>query len=151
MVLQYGEIGKLGIQIERFFNLVPEDQRQVIVFDDFIADTKQVYENALQFLEIENDDRQEFPIHNANRKYRNKLISHLIHQLGRKTNIGPLKRKLGIPPSFSLTQWVKQLNTKQQSREALPSEFREDLKQYFREDIKLLSQLLGRDLTHWTK
>lgn len=150
-VLQYGAIAQLGKQVQRFFQRVPSDQRHVIVFEDFTGNTKLAYEEVLQFLNVPGDNRDHFPVYNANRKYRNQQFSKLIHQLGRKTNIGPLKRKLGIPPSMSITRWLKQLNTKQDKRETLSTSFIEELKQYFREDIALLSELLDRDLTHWTK
>jgi len=47
-LLQYRDIASYAGQIERFFALVPAEQRKVIIFDDFKADTRSVFNQTLE-------------------------------------------------------------------------------------------------------
>ena len=46
--------------MERLLSVVPRDRLKIILFDDFVADTKGVYEEVLSFLEVPLDGRNDF-------------------------------------------------------------------------------------------
>jgi len=60
-LLQYGQVGKLGKQIERAYSIFHPEQVKVIIFDDFTTNTKKTYEDVLLFLGLDYGNRTEFP------------------------------------------------------------------------------------------
>ena len=48
-LLRYGQVGRLGRQVERLFEKVGRSNCLVIVFDDIVADTLNVYRHVLDF------------------------------------------------------------------------------------------------------
>lgn len=149
-LIRYREVGQLGSQLARFYELVPETQRMVIIFDDFAANTKAVYEQVLEFLEVPKDDRSEFPkVHEA-RRQRFRWVHRIIRRPPRLL-AGPVmacrralnKSKSGLVPA------IKSAFANKTPREKLSPEFREELICEFESEVKLLSDLLGRNLSNW--
>lgn len=66
-LLQYSEIGKLGAQIEKLFEIFPRCQILVINFERFSSFTKDVYEQVLTFLGVPSDGKEYFPRINSNK------------------------------------------------------------------------------------
>ncbi|MDA1076371.1 MAG: sulfotransferase, partial [Proteobacteria bacterium] len=67
-LLCYRSIGMLGAQVERMLNVVRRSNIHFIAYDDFASNQRAAYEGVLRFLGLADDDRQEFPRVNANRK-----------------------------------------------------------------------------------
>ena len=141
--LQYGEIAKLGGQVERLFSLVNKENIHIITFEDFKDHTKTVYNDVLKFLNVEEDNRSNFPKINENKKIRNKVLAQLIYFFAF------LKRSLGISRSFRIWHLLQPLIVKKNEREKLDKKFRDELKAFFKDDIILLSKLISKDLRHW--
>jgi len=59
--LQYSKICRLGDQVEEVLKIFPPEQVLWILFDDFTASTKMVYEDVLSFLGIPSDGKSSFP------------------------------------------------------------------------------------------
>lgn len=148
--LQYRKVATFAPQLQRLFELVPAAQRQVILFDDFIRDTRQAYLNVLRFLELPDDGRQSFPKLNA----------------ARQPRVALLKRFAKSPPKFLSTpikriyHWYQNSNSPVQRmlrrlvvRQGHKTQLSEDLRQRllseFAQDIQQTSQLIHRDLSHW--
>ena len=148
--LQYREMAMFSRQIERFFALVPEDQRLVLLQEDLNADCGAVYRQALAFLGLPDDGRTEFPRVNAAHAHRSEFLAKLI-----LTPPGPLKapvealrgvlRRNRIP----LVETLKRKLRKDATREAMSPAFRAELEDLYREDVARTGALLGRDLSHW--
>ncbi len=68
-LLQYHDMCALGSQLERMFQIVPESQRLVLVFDDFAQDAETSYRQACEFLGLPSDNRTDFPPVNEKRTY----------------------------------------------------------------------------------
>ncbi len=150
--LQYAEVGKLGKQMERFFRIVPREQRLVILFDDFARHTRMIYKNVLTFLEVEDDGRQDFPKINENRVYTNKWAMHftqrppqILVQLADR-----LKKVLGVG-TLNLMSIIQKYTTKNRPRPPLSPEMVQIMTDTFSEDVKKLAKLLNRDITHWLR
>jgi hypothetical protein len=75
--LQYQDVASFAPQLKRLFDLVPESRRLVLIFDDFVKETRGSYLQTLQFLGLEDDGRTDFPKVNPAGKYRLQLIGKI--------------------------------------------------------------------------
>jgi hypothetical protein len=144
----YGEVGKLGEQVERLLAVFPREQVKVIVFDDFIHDTRAVYEEVLGFLGLLSDGREKFPPVNVRRSYRSPGLARLTWELREAGS--RLKKRLGIQKTFNVFAILNRFNVQRESRPVLRPEFRAKLVQEFRPDVERLARIIGRDLSHWS-
>lgn len=149
-ILQYKELASLGRQVERLLSIFPREQVKLIYFDDFIENTKQIYEEVLDFLDLPTDNRKNFPRINESKTHRLKLLGELT-----QTPPTPfvwisrfLRNNLGIEILGPLN-WIRNLNSKPEKRPTLNDNITSQLQQEFAEDIHLLEKLTGRNLTKW--
>ena len=150
--LQYREICSLGSQIGRFFELVPANQRMVVVWDDLNYAPAAVYKRILHFLEIEDTGAVDFRRENAYAAHRSRVVALLArsiyahHRLKRlRLQVKPLLNGLGIYP----LSWAVNYSLQRAVKPPLPASFISELRAEFRTDVLLLEQLIGRDLSHW--
>lgn len=148
--LQYRDIAMFSDQIERFFALVPERQRIILLQEDMKADTKSVYDDVIAFLGLQSDDREAFEAVNSSHAHRYEWLADFVlsppgwlqptmwqvrgflrrHSL---SGVAALKRQLRI----------------RSERTPLAAEFRQELAEEFAEDVTSLEGLLERDLSAW--
>ncbi len=148
--LQYGQIASYAEQVERLLQIFSREQVQIVIFDDFKADTRKTYQTLLDFLGVGDDGRTEFRPSLESRRHR-------LHWLGAFLINQPdwlVRVKSAVKGVFGLNQlgvrdMVAKYNTVIEKRPPLPPEFREELKDYFRADVLRLSRILNRDLSHW--
>ncbi len=60
-LVQYAEVGAFGTQAERLLSTFPPAQVKIILYDDFAASPKAVYDDVIRFLGIPHDGRTPFP------------------------------------------------------------------------------------------
>lgn len=148
--LNYGEVAMFGMQLERVFEIFPREQVKVILFDDFIRSTKEVYEQVLAFLSIPLDERSYFPKVNSNKQLRLKWVARLTHQPPPwLVELSEHLREYIEIDIRLVARKLKGLNSEQVKRPPLNKKFREYLVDYFREDVNKLSHIIERDLTDW--
>ncbi|MDH5231701.1 MAG: sulfotransferase [Gammaproteobacteria bacterium] len=148
--LQYAKVGAFGTQLARARDIVPKDQLKVIIFDDFIADTKSIFDDVLTFLDLENINKTNFQRTNARKTHRSKLLSKLIRP-SKPINfiVRTIKKMLGIK-SIGLSKKIKEINLKRvKGGDDLSKELIQDMHKAFDPEIEKLEQLLERDLSHW--
>lgn len=148
--LQYAEVASYASQIERFFDLVPESQRQVIVFDDFKSDTSKIFEETQLFLGIAPIAKDSFERVNAAHGHRSQWLAKLV--LDPPKVLRPLvksARELARRHKGGWMDHAKHWMRRPQKRAPLRPEFRCELEAFFARDVSQLGDLLGRDLTHW--
>lgn len=148
----YRKVASFYNQISRFYKLIPENQREVIIFDDFSKNPKSVYQFVLNFLELQDDKRDVFPVINS---------AHAQRWV-------PLSRFFLYPPSFlSLPlrkfrmylldkdyKWVRKIKSflnVPRTRQPVSDDLIVEIKEYFKSDVNALSKVLNRDLSHWTR
>ena len=151
-MLQYRDVGKLGVQMERLLEVFPKEQVKVILFENFVSDTKAVYEDVLSFLGLNSDGRKLFPRVNETSKYRSQLVGHF-------TQTPPdsiihvwkyIKDTFGINDfGHRVMNRLRQANTVIRPRTALNGRLRLMLIHEFEEDIYSLESIIGRNLSHW--
>jgi len=147
--LFYSEWGKLGEQMERLLSVVPRDKLKIVLFDDFVADTKGVYEEVLSFLEVPLDGKIDFETVNESRTLRypwlQRNFAFAANHIRRIRAASGWQLKWGL----GVSQKLLLLNSKPSARKRISQELRAELADFFREDVQKLSQLLNRDLTYW--
>ena len=148
--LQYAYVGRLGSQLERLFQTYDRKLVKVIIFDDFVKSTKNVYEDTLAFLGLPSDGKGEFPKFRANKISRSQTVSRFVRRPPKPLKSVYFKTKkffnLG---TLGLFRRIKSMNSKEAKRKTVSQEMKQELVETFREDILLMSDLLDRDLTHW--
>lgn len=148
--LQYKQVCALGTQLQRLMQIVPERQLKIIVFDDFISDTKTIYADVLAFLGLSEDNRVDFPRINESKRHRFQFVANLTQQRSERLDhlVKWSKGKLGIE-RIGLLTFLRKLNHKKNLRSPLPEEFMKTLYLNFRDEIILVEKLLKRDLQTW--
>jgi hypothetical protein len=141
--LQYGDVAKLGGQVQRLLKYVNRKNIVFVVFDDFIANPQQSYRKILEFTNLEFDGRESFEKINENRSLRTGPLPQIMY-LAKF-----FKNKLGISKSIGIWKFLQPVISKKSKRDPITESFRSELNDYFRDDVVLLSKLVGRDLTEW--
>lgn len=151
LLVQYAQIGQFGTQTQRILSCFPPSQVKLILFDDFAASPKQIYDEVIEFLEIPHDDRREFPRINESKRARSAWLRRFsrkpppaLHNAFRS-----LKQAVGPELIGAVKEKIVSLNTVKENRPPLSPEFRAELVETFRDEVALLSRLLNRDLSHW--
>ena len=149
--LQYQDIGRFGTQTERLFSVFPANQVKVILFDDFTASPKSLYDEVIDFFGIDHDNRTEFPRVNENKRARLSWLRDFYRKPPPVLLQGyrRFKQTAAGKHLVGLKEWVVGLNTVRERRSPLSAEFRAELVDAFRDEVALLSRILNRDLSHW--
>jgi hypothetical protein len=143
--LQYGELCRVGAQLQRWYEQVPAEHLRLVLFEDFAAAPADIYEDTLRFLGLPSDGREHFPIVNEGIYPRSVRLQRLL-LLARRGSQG-LKRALGVERGFgALSKVEAALAT---PRLPLSPTFRAELAEFFAADVGLVSRLAGRDLSYW--
>ena len=148
--LQYAEVARLGQQLERLLGVFERPRVKVVVFDDLVTDTRRVYEDVLEFLDVPSDHRRDFPRINAGRAARSQLLARIARRPP-PALLAPymrLKKRFGWH-DLGFTDWIKGINEREVERPPLTTSFRLELIEEFRQDVDRLARLLERDLSHW--
>jgi hypothetical protein len=77
-MVQYGEICKLGAQVQRLLKGARDKRVKIVLFDDFRCDPRATYIDILHFLKIADDGRTEFPVYNENKISRSKFVARMM-------------------------------------------------------------------------
>ncbi len=149
-LLQYREIASYSEQIERLFKLVPAHQRKVIIFDDFKSDTRAVFNQTVEFLDLPPFEMETFERVNAAHGHKSKLLAKLV--LDPPAPLKPVVESLRhFLRKFQggVIEKAKMAMRSKEQRKPMRPEFKSELETYFADDVEKLSSLLGRDLMHW--
>jgi hypothetical protein len=136
--------------VSRYLQAFGRENVFIIIFDDFIADTRKVFDELCEFLGIRTGVEISFKRHNPRKKARAPVISRLMLPTGPPRRLG---RRLGMLTPAPMRDALKRFagtimrwNTKQGERKPMPASSRMVLEQVFEDDIRALSELIGRDL-----
>jgi len=142
-LLLYGEVCKLGKQIERLLKTLPdEDKVKIIKLEELAESPKEVYENTLNFLEVESYRKADFSKYNKSKKLRFRNWGKFLH-FTKKIFPGNMYKKLRKRSTVQYCRRkLKSWNKVRQAREPLSEEFEEELRDYFEKDQKLLEKIL---------
>jgi hypothetical protein len=145
--LQYGEICSVGVHLTRWLESVPRNRMKVIIFDDLASNPKAVYLDVVAFLDIVPDAQSEFGIENEGAAVRSYRAQRL---LTKGAHIAAwMKSATGIHRDFGFSSRLFSMNSAPKRFASLSMDFESELRSFFRPDVDALSQLTGRDLSHW--
>ncbi|MEM7187506.1 MAG: sulfotransferase, partial [Bacteroidota bacterium] len=105
-LLVYGEVCKLGAQLQRLYEKVPKEQVKVVLLDDIKENALGVYRDVLSFLEVPYDERISFEAENTAKVRRSPVLAQTTKLLGKT------KQKLGITKGFGLLNKANAVNVK---------------------------------------
>lgn len=148
--LFYREVAKYSEQVQRYLDLFDRRNVYVIIFDDFKKNTSQVYRDCLRFLGVNDEFRPtSFKVVNPNKKVRSKALNKFLLFPSQVVCLG----KHMVPKPLRQKLWARfrRLNIEYVSRPPMDPKLRKCLQVEFTPEGERLSDLLGRDLTHWTK
>ena len=149
--LQYAQVGTFGAHLQRMLRIFPKGQVHVVVFDDFVKDTRQVYESTLEFLGVAPGGRCHFP--RIGGSTFDTLRPIQILRARAHARLWEVKKALlkwlGEANFYRLLRIYGALLTSKEERLPLSCEFRANLVERFRDDILLLSGIIKRDLSPW--
>jgi hypothetical protein len=146
--LLYRETAKYTDQIKRYLDVFGRENVHVIIFDDFVRDTALVYKQTCEFLKVNGGFYPEFRVVNPNKSLRSQTLLYLIKYPP------PAAQRLGealLPERLrrGLRRRLRLLNTRYDHRPTMEPELRRRLQAEFLPEVMQLSELVGRDLTHW--
>lgn len=137
-------------QVRRYLDTFGRDRVHVIIQEDFHRNRVEVYEQTLRFLDVRPDFRPQFKDVNGNKRVRNKRFQKFLLEPPQ-----PLRwlRDEVLPTRMDQIVFgrLRGLNTSFEPRPPMNSELRRRLQAEFALEVEQLSELLGRDLTHWCK
>ncbi len=151
--LLYKNTASLGMQLERLLQYFDREQVHIIVFEDFVADTRGVYEDTLRFLNVPTDNRTEFPRYNENKRHKADVLGRIIVRppTAIMRPIRRVQQALGIEGGTGVLRFLQKLNSTELKRPPMRPEFRERLAAEFADDVAKLERILDRDLSHWLR
>lgn len=153
--LYYRQVASYTEQICRYIELFGREQVHVVIYDDFAADTAATYGKVLEFLGLEvKQCMNSFHVINPAQAARSPFLRSIMSD--------PLVRGTAVAmhswlpqPLFAVLQKIEarlmQFNFQPAKRPPLDPALRRRIEQEFAPEIMRLSELLGRDLTHWSK
>lgn len=142
-LLLYGEVCKLGKQVNRLLQYVDKKNVKFLILDDIKNDPMKVFDEVLEFLNVSTFVKTDFKAVNTAKVRKSKKIALLVKLLGR------LKKNIGITKGFGILNKSNQLNVTNIKRVSLSDDMKKILQDYFKEDVKLLSKLIDKDLSCW--
>jgi len=148
--LFYREVGKYGEQVKRYFDAFGREQVKVILYDDFKANPAAACREVFSFLEVSAAFPVEISVINASKRVRSRSLAAFLDPP--PPFASKLARALTTPEMrHKLFRTVRGMNTEHRSRDPLAVDLRRDLQNFFASDVQRLSDLLGRDLSHWCR
>jgi len=146
----YREVVRYPEQVKRYFDVFGRENVHIIIFDDFITDKNRVYRETLRFLDVDEDFGPSFKVINPNKEVRSRFLRDLLRS---PPQVAQSVAKFLIPTKWhqGFIEVLSRYNTKYKSHETINSELRKQLQAEFASEVEELSELMGRDLTHWNK
>jgi hypothetical protein len=144
--LFYRETVKYTQQVQRYLDAFGWENVHFIIFDDFRSDTVEVYKKTLRFLGVDEDFQPALRIVNPNKRVRSKTLQNppqIAKGFGKVLTPRPIRS--------ILLKGLKRYNTKYVPRPPMDPELRRRLQAEFVSEVEQLSELLSRDLTHWSQ
>lgn len=147
--LGYRELSRFASQVRRYFDVFGRENVNVVIYDDFKANTAACYAEVLRFLGIAPDGNEDFSIANANRRARSILLQEFLQHPPK-----PVQRftrlLLSSRRRSALVGWVRELNVVYQPRPPMNEKLRKRLQKEYEPEVQELSRILDRDLSSWS-
>ena len=148
--LYYRHSVRFADQLRHWCDEFGRDRIHVIVFDDLVADPRAVYRGTLEFLGLDPDYEVDLSVYNPSRRARSGRMQRLIFAPPR-----PLRALFGklrsLPLAHRLRDRLVSANSRKAARDEMDPQLRHSLTEEFAPQVADLGQLIGRDLSAWSR
>ncbi|MEC4984436.1 MAG: sulfotransferase [Oscillatoria sp. PMC 1068.18] len=151
--LYYRELVKYSQQVQRYQDLFGKENVLIIIFDEFIKQTANIYREVLIFLDVNATFVPEFKVINIGKKrsVKNKNLRKVVRN---SFTVWLLKSWMNYFGQDRLPKLLKiwdKINNKYERIPSINPELKMKLQQELAPEVKQISQLLGKDLNYWSK
>ncbi len=126
----YPELANQKKYIDCYKSTFGKDNVLVVDQEDFIENPKKIYTDVLVFLGVDDDNRNEFPVINANKKCRFNIIRSFLNVAKRSERAisfsRSLKKILGLG-SFGICLWIEKKNSVASRRDPIPDHLKNEI------------------------
>jgi len=142
--LAYDEVAALGDQVEKLLSVVPREKIFLVLFDDFVQRTPDVFEGIIDWLGLPASNHQpDFVPINQKKVARNRALQPLVNVL--PDMLGPFWRVARRRPW--LREGIRKVLLKPEK--GLTPDQLQKVRNYFIPQIQKLERLTGFDLAGW--
>ena len=137
-------------QVRRYLDVFGPDQVHFVVFDDLVTDPRAVYRATLEFLGVDPSVEVDLSVYNPARRARSGRVQQAIFNPPPALR-GIVGRLRGLPFMHRVRDAVVAANSRQASRAPMDPELRRRLTAEFAPQVAELGELVGRDLSAWSR
>jgi hypothetical protein len=138
--------------LKPYYDKFPKKNIHVILFEDFVKNTKSVLKGVFQYLEIDAGFEPEIKVQNRGAQYKNARLNYLLNKsafvLKAKELIKHTTPRVFNKKFLALIWYIDKFNSEKPP--PLSQETRAHLLSIMREDIDNLQSLIGCDLSQWS-
>jgi sulfotransferase family protein len=138
----YKEWVKYAEHLEKYRAVFGKDNVHVIIFDDFVNNALNVFKETLRFLDVNEEFIPQMFAINSSRRIRSEKLQNRINKYA---------RYVSTPLFARLRRLAEIYNTEADAKAQMDPGLRLQLQAEFLPEVERLSNLLGRDLTHWCR
>jgi len=145
----YRDTVRYASQIERYFDAFGREHVRVILYEEFARETARVFRETCRFLEIDEEFKPCLSVINARKRVRSPAVREFLRRPPAPARL--LLRAVGLRPDRNggYKGWLRRLNSTSRGLRPLDAALRQRLQREFKPEVRRLSELLGRDLSHW--
>jgi hypothetical protein len=160
--LRYDWAGQLGKNVERFIAAVGRERCHIVLFDDLSRNPKGTYDELCRFLDIEPWPETDFKPQRINKTIRIGWLQRLLKRPPKAIRTAlageqfhKREKKVGtvetptLSAIFRVRKRLLEWNKVPAKRRPLDPVVGQQIIDRLRDDVILLSQVIGRDLSHW--
>ena len=136
-------------QVKRYLDIFDKKKIRIVLYDDFVTDTKKVVTETFEFLEVNAEKEINYKVINPNKQiqsfYLHRLLKNPSPKLKKMVRLILPVRKTRHTIMSRLFKW----NTRIKKRTEVSNRLNNELKSFFADDIIALSRIINRDLSGW--
>lgn len=142
--LYYSQRVKYYEQVKRYYDLFDSSQIKVIIFEDFKNNNEAVYQEILNFLEVEPNFSPDYDVVNVNKEVKFKALNNLANnQVIKNITKTIFSQEFN---EFVRDKIVERFFWSEAPKSSMPREIKAQLMQKFQPEVIKISELLGMDL-----
>lgn len=147
--LYYRDMVAFAEQLERYLDVFGADRVHVVLFDDWVSDTRAAYRAVLEFLDVDTAFEPDLgEVVNGSRQVRSIALQRFVFDP--PPPVRRAVRALVPDPLRSRARYgLRSLNTVAGARAPLPPQLARRLSDEMQPGIERLERVLGRDLSAW--
>jgi len=152
--LVYRDTARFARQVQRYFDVFGRKRVQIVLLEDLAANPAAVYRDTLKFLDVDSAyGLPQFERVNAAQTVKNRALRAVLNDPGLRSAILAVRPWLPQPvfnACHKIERMLNRVNSSAAKPPPLDLELKSELRREFIPEIEKLSELIGRDLSHWT-